>query len=124
MSYKDRLLQAARAAAKVQQVTVPDMDEPVYLRRMTGTERDRYEAAMAEFRDKTGRVDVMGNSNKITARLLVVGLGDEEGNRVFDDEDVDVIRQTFTWAAMDFLSGAVLRFNRLNTDAALDAAKN
>lgn len=124
MSYKERLLAAVRESNKVKEVSVPDLSEPVYIRRMSGAERDSYEAALGEYRDKQGKVDVLGHGNKITARLLLVGLGDENGERVFDDDDADMVRKTFSWAAMDYLSGEVLRFNRLNDNAAKDAAKN
>lgn len=124
MSYKDRLLEAARTAGKPHKVEVPGFSEPVFMREISGADRDKYEASLVEYRDKQGNIDVLGHGNKITARLLIQVIVDEQGNRVFDDDDVDLVRQAFPWRVMEKLSTEALRINRVTDEAVKDSVKN
>ncbi len=60
-----------------------DGDDVIYVRGMTGSERDLFEASLQVVRD--GK-DVWDGANA-TAKALVKCIVDAEGNRVFDDRD-------------------------------------
>lgn len=75
---KDQILAAPLPAPMV--LHVPEWSGDVYIRIMTGTERDAFEAA------------VLGTDGKVTkdnlrARLLTRTLADETGARLFADGD-------------------------------------
>ncbi len=71
-------------------IQVPEWGGEVYVRVMSGTERDAYE-------DETYRLngrDVSLNRRNLRARLLVKCIADEAGNRVFSDAEADALGAT------------------------------
>src|SRR4051812_6304923 len=77
--------------SKLQPLAVPEWNTTVYIRVMSGTERDQWEADI--FKD--GKLD----KTQLRARLLVKTLADENGVRIFTDQDT---------AALGAKSGNVL----------------
>ena len=59
-------------------IPVPEWGGDVYVKTLSGTERDSFEEAYAESKMKQFR-----------ARFLVLTLCDESGERLFDDSDVE-----------------------------------
>ncbi|KKN42011.1 hypothetical protein LCGC14_0717710 [marine sediment metagenome] len=68
-------------------VDVPGWDLPVWVRTMTGEERDAFESQIVAIKGKKRIV----NTRNFRARLVVLTVVDEEGNRVFKDEDIEVV---------------------------------
>jgi len=58
----------------------------VFVATMTGTERDSFEQTMLE-----GRKAGTPNLNNIRARLAVRVIVDDQGNRIFRDEDAEAL---------------------------------
>lgn len=76
-------------------VEVPQWGGTVYVRALTGAERDAFEQSMVEMRTvRQGRkqetVREMRLQN-IRARLCALTICDEEGNRLFTDADVQAL---------------------------------
>ena len=65
-------------------VALPEWGGEVYVRALTGAERDRFEAAMIEQKGKHQTV----NMEMIRARLASMTICDEQGKRLFTDGDV------------------------------------
>lgn len=84
---------------ELRSVSVPEWGGTVYLRTISGVERDRFEA-------ETFRQD-KPNYENLRARYLAITLSDEEGNRLFDSKQV---------SKLGHKSAPVL--DRLFTDAA------
>lgn len=124
MSYKECFLVVVWELNKVKEVLVFDFSELVYICCMSGVECDSYEVVLGEYWDKQGKVDVLGYGNKIMVWLLLVGFGDENGECVFDDDDVDMVCKIFSWVVMDYFFGEVLRFNCFNDNVVKDVVKN
>lgn len=59
---------------------VPEWRGDVYLRVLTGTDRDRFEESYADQKMKAFRI-----------RFLLMALCDESGERLFGDEEADVL---------------------------------
>lgn len=68
-----------------EEVDVPEWGGTVFVRGMTGSERDLYEASL--YVDRGGEA-TFDNANS-TAKALVKCIVDAEGNRVFDDRDAN-----------------------------------
>ena len=103
---RDQLL-APRPLA-TERVEIPDLGDGVFVRVMTGQERDQYEFDLVQHRD------TMDNAR---ARLLVRCLCDEQGNLLLQPGDVEALgRQPAT--ILDRASKVASRINRLN-DAAI-----
>ena len=67
-----------------EQVHVPEWGGDVLVRALTGAERDRFEQSIVEQRGKSTRM----NLQNIRAKLVALTVVDEQGNRIFKDEDV------------------------------------
>lgn len=70
-------------------VEVPEWGGCVWVRGLTARERDAFEASMVEVDKKTG--ERRPRTGNLRARLVVMGLCDEAGNRVFSDDDIPAL---------------------------------
>lgn len=65
---------------------VPEWGGTVRVRGLTGKERDAFEASLVD--KKTGQTSKLANAR---ARMLVMTLVDDDGNRLFSMEDVSAL---------------------------------
>ena len=91
-----------------QEVPVPEWNGSVYVRQLTGTEREQLE-----------RMIPTGIS---TAWLVALCTCDEQGARLFSDADVEKLGAKNAKPLLR-IANAALRFNAL-TDEAIEEAKN
>lgn len=108
---KSSILAAINAAAdiKVEKVAVPEWKTDVYLKVLSGTERDAFEASYSDEKMKNFRV-----------RFLVLTLCDESGERLFDDEQVTILGKRSA-LVINRLFEASWKLNMLSQEA-VDAA--
>lgn len=71
---------------QIEKVNVPEWGGDVYVKGMTGSERDQYEAAMVTSK-KPGEARVIDMSD-LRAKLCSMTVCDEKGNRLFTEKDV------------------------------------
>jgi hypothetical protein len=79
---KDAILKADDLPRQV--VEVPEWGGSVMVRGLTGSERDKFEASVLVKKGKDYDVKL----TDLRARLVVLSVIDEAGNRLFDDNDV------------------------------------
>lgn len=99
---KDALLAAAAQPLPVERVEVPELDGHVFVRGMSGSERDAWERSLFIGRGKRREFD----GTNVRARLAVKCLVDETGTRLFADSEagalgklrVDVLQRIFETA--------------------------
>lgn len=70
-------------------VKVEEWGVTVFIKGMTGAERDEYEASLFSIEGKGKNADVKMNRSNIRAKLLIKTIVDEQGNRIFGDGDVE-----------------------------------
>ena len=70
-----------------ERVPVPEWCGEIIVRGLTGVERDQFEQSIVETRGKNTKV----NLRNIRAKLVVLCCVDEQGNRIFRDEDAEVL---------------------------------
>ena len=104
---------------KPETVEVPEWGGSVYVRMLTGSERDAFEQSIVTGRGKN-RTTVMEN---IRARLCVLCLCDESGGRLFSDDDIDALGDKSA-AALDRLFAVAQRVNGLSGEDVEDLAGN
>ena len=68
-------------------VSVPEWGGDVYVRSLTGKERDQFESGMIEQRGKSQTV----NLSNIRAKLASMTICDEDGKRIFTDADMQAL---------------------------------
>jgi len=69
---------------EIEKVEVPEWGGFVFVKGMTGLERDTFEASIVQQRGKDARVNMVN----IRAKLASQTICDEEGIRLFNDKDV------------------------------------
>jgi len=69
---------------EIEQVDVPEWAGHVFVKGMTGLERDTFEASIVQQRGKDARVNMVN----IRAKLAAQTICDEDGVRLFTDKDV------------------------------------
>ncbi len=106
---KDAILKATDA--KVEKVEVPEWGGHVFVRTMSGTERDSFEAETYVTKGKK----VEFNRENFRARLLVRTLCDESGTPIFTRKDVDALGKKSA-KALDKCFSASQKINGLSAE--------
>jgi len=83
---REDLLQIGKVL-KLEKVEIAAGKAPVFVREMTGTERDAFEASIVTMRGKNADV----NMKDARAKLLVKTLANEKGDRMFKDGEEQVV---------------------------------
>ena len=82
---RDEILAASDILTEL--VPVPEWGGDVYVKGMTGAERDKFEASIIEQRGKTQTM----NMANIRAKLASLTICDETGRRLFNEADVQLL---------------------------------
>ena len=97
---------------------VPEWGGHVYVRTMTGDERDAYEE-WVRGQAGEGGIGVVGVRGRVVALCVV----DEAGNRLFSDADGDKLGKKSS-AALQRIFDAVVKLNFIDSDEIEALAKN
>src|SRR5690606_19506049 len=100
-------------------VEVPEWGGAVYVRALTGAERDQFEASIVEQRGR----DVRMAMRNIRAKLVALTVVDEDGQRNFTDDDVAALGGKSA-AALDRLFAVAQRLSGLSKEDVEELAKN
>lgn len=95
-------------------VAVPEWGGIVYVRSLTGNERDIYETYMLSDQ-KTDKA--------VRAYLAALCIVDENGKRLFSQNDIELLGQK-SGAALERVANEALRLNAFTPDDIEDLAKN
>ena len=79
---KDQILKANDI--KIEKLEVPEWGGTIFVRGLSGTERDKFEASIIEQRGKNQTI----NMKNIRAKLAVMSICDEKGNLLFEEADI------------------------------------
>jgi len=110
---KEQILQADDL--RREQVVVPDWDGSVFVQTMTGIDRDAFELSLT----KDGKASIENMRAKLCARTIV----DENGNRLFTEDDVEALGKK-SGTALDRIFEVAQRLNGIGADAMEKLAKN
>lgn len=84
---KDQIF--ASVDLKLEKVDVPEWGGEVFVRSMTGKERDKFESSNMVKDRKSNTYDL--RMENLRARLVVLTVCDETGKRIFDDGEAELI---------------------------------
>lgn len=112
-SLRDKILEAEDL--KREEVFVPEWGVTVYIRGMSGAERDAYEHSIIE-NNKAGKLDYRGN-------LIVRVAVDEQGHRIFSDSDSELVGEKSA-GALQRLFNVATRLNKMSDSDIGELAKN
>lgn len=83
---RDQILQLT-GKRNIQEINIPEWGGTVYVRELTGKERDKLEASVLSTNGNNSKT----NAENLRARLVVLAVVDESGNRLFSDEDAKTV---------------------------------
>ena len=100
-------------------------DEKVFVRQMTGRERDRFEQTLVrEVKDKKGNVTYEKTTEDFRAKLAVCTVCDGAGKLIFEVADYSVLSQNMSAARLEKIVNAAQKLNKITEDSKEDALKN
>ena len=113
---KDDIL--AAQDCRIEQVSVPEWGGHVFVRMMTGAERDSFETAWTSA--KSGGQVGLAN---FRARMAVLTLSDEAGKPLFSERDILALSAKSA-AALDRVMDVAMRLNRMGDKDVEDLVGN
>lgn len=69
---------------QIEKVEVPEWGGYIFVRGMTGAERDLFESSVVDIRGSSQKINMIN----VRAKMVSLTACDENGNRLFDDADV------------------------------------
>ncbi len=84
---RDAILQAEDLPKEL--VLIPEWNGEVYVRALTGAERDAFEQSMVEQKGKSTK----RNLSNLRAKLVALTVGEEAGTSIFSDRDAELLGQ-------------------------------
>lgn len=111
----DRAAILGASDVQSERVEVPEWGGHVYVRAMTGTDRDAWEQMLVK--------DGKSNVDNARAKLVVVSTVDEDGNRLFAVEDVELLGRK-SGAALTRIAAVAQRLSKLSVADLEEAVKN
>jgi len=97
---------------QIEEVEVPEWGGSVFVRGLTGAERDEYEASMVQFQGS--KIKSMEIRN-IRARMAAYAICDADGNRVFSSSDVLALSKKSA-AALDRIMTVAARLSGMTAE--------
>lgn len=97
----------------------------VFVRQMTGQERDRFEQSLVrEVKDTRGRIDYERAMENFRAKLAVNVVCDEGGKNIFYPEDVVTLSQNISAARLELIINVAQRLNAISEEDKEELVKN
>lgn len=109
---RDQILECSDL--KKEEVQVPEWGGSVFVREMSGEDRDAWEASLINEKGTT-------NLKNIRARLAAFCIVDENGNRIFTDDDIELLGKK-SGKALERVTAACQKINKL-TNKELEEVK-
>lgn len=114
---RDAILQAQDLPREL--VSVPEWGGDVYVRTLTGKERDALEASVVEMKGKRAET----NLKNLRAKLCALAMVDEAGEKIFSEADVEALGGKSA-LALDRVFSVAQRLNGLGADDVEALTKN
>lgn len=104
---------------EIRKIYIPEWEDYVYVRGMTGKERDEFEASIVKQRGR----DTIVNMKNARAKLVVLCTVDEEGNRIFNKNDVELLAEKSA-KALDRIFAVAQELSGISKDDMDELTKN
>lgn len=108
---------------KKEKVACPEWGGDVYVRSLTGAEKEAFTASLFDYDDDGTPVRKDNYLENIRVGMLIRAICDENGNRIFSDKDVPELAKKSN-AVLMRLDKVCNRLNGVKAEAIEKAAKN
>ena len=100
-------------------------DEFVFVRQMTGRERDTFEQSLIlEYKDENGSNAFKTSTKDYRAKLAVCTLSDEDGNLILEPTDYETLSINISAARLEKIAEVSQRLNKVSEVAKEAIVKN
>jgi len=100
-------------------------DEFVFVRQMTGRERDRFEQSLLiEIKGKGGTATYERSLEDFRAKLAVNTVCDAEGKNLLKPDDYSILSQNMSAARLELIINKAQELNRISEEDKEDMVKN
>lgn len=97
----------------------------IYVRQMTGRERDRFEQSLVEeVPTANGGTDYKRNITDFRAKLAVNTVCDENGNNILNPDDYETLSQNISAKKLDLIINEAQSLNRISEEDKENLVKN
>lgn len=111
---------------KKEKLTVEEVDlgknEGVFVRQMTGRERDKFEQSLVSFKENSETVT--RTLDDFRAKLAVVTVCDEQGVLLFKPTDYSILSQHMSAKRLEMIVNAAQRLNKISDEDKEALVKN
>jgi hypothetical protein len=102
-----------------------DKGDFVYVRQMTGRERDRFDQSLMEEKtDRSGRKTYERNLSDFRAKLAVNTLCDEDGKNLLNPQDIATLSQNMSAARLEKIMNKAQELNKITEEDKENLVKN
>lgn len=114
---RDKILKADDI--EVRELEVPEWGGSVYVRGMTGRERDQFEAGIVKQKGRNTEI----NMKNARAKLVALCTVDEGGKRIFSDDDIPLLANKSA-KALDRIFAMAMELSGISKDDMEELTKN
>jgi len=104
---------------QIEELDVPEWGGKIYVKALTGAERDAFESSVIEMRGSTRKI----NMRNVRAKLASMAICDEKGNRLFTDADVEALSKKSA-SALDKIFTVASRLSGISSEDEENLRKN
>ncbi len=120
---KDSLLK--RQKLQIEKVDLNEEGNYVYVREMTGRERDNFERSiMVEVRDKEGKIGYEGNIKDFRSKLVVNAVCDKDGSLLLAPTDFEQLSESMSASNLEKLVNVAQRLSGISEEDKEALTKN
>lgn len=124
MNVLDREGLLKKEELKIEKVPLGN-SEFIYVRQMTGRERDRFEQSLLmEVKDKKGGITYERSLEDFRAKLAVNTICDEKGVNILQPDDYPVLSQNMSAARLEKIVNAAQALNSISEEDKENLVKN
>ena len=108
---------------KIEKIQLSE-DEYVFVRQMTGRERDSFEKLLLKEVRVNGKIDFEKNLDDFRAKLAVTTLCDEEGNMILTPADYSILSQNMAASKLEKIVAVASKLNAISEEDKEALVKN
>ena len=126
MAHLNRMQLLKKEDLEIEKVTFePDSTDFVYVRQMTGRERDSFEESLTkEVRNAKGKIDYKRDISDFRAKLAVHTLCDAKGKNLMSVKDIPLLSTNMSAYRLECIVNAAQKINKISEEDRNALVKN
>jgi hypothetical protein len=118
---REQLLQ--KRVLKIEKVSLEDGNF-IYVRQMTGTERDTFEHSIMEVKRENNNIRIEQKTEYFRSKLAVVTICDEKGELLLKPDDYKTLSDSISAKDLESIVNAAQKLNKISPEDKEEIVKN